>query len=434
MRISTSQIYENGAKNIQRSQSALYRLQNQMSTGRRILSPSDDPVAAAQALIVTQSLGVNTQHAANQGNASAQLGLVDNKLSSLTDLLQSIRDRVVQAGNTTLGDSGRQAIADELESNLADLLGIANSTNGTGEYLFSGYQGATQPFAINGSGIVSYSGDDGERLLQVASSRQMAVNVAGSDLFMNATSGNGVFVAATGGNGAGNNQGTATITAGSVLDQQKWQGAVSQLPGNPTLQIQFSVVGGVTSYQLYDATPAIPVALSAATPFISGQAISLTTTMPSPPATLPPGTDFGSQVVVTGKPEAGDTFTVKASSNQSLFQTVQSLIGTLRTPVGNTTYTATQLSNDLAGQLTNIDQAMSNVSRVQTTVGTQMRELDSLESMSSDLDIQYQATLLDLQGLDYAKAASEFIMQQTNLEAAQKSFMQVSGLSLFNYL
>lgn len=442
MRISTSQIFDAGVLGIQRNQTALYTLQNQLSSGKRVLTPEDDPVAAAQALIVAQSQAVNAQQVDSQGNAASQLGLVDSQLSSLSDLLQNVREKVVQAGSTaTLSTSDRQSIATELESRLGEILGIANSKNGSGDYLFSGYQGATLPFAVTAAvppattSPVGYFGDDGERLLQVSSSRQMAVNVAGSDLFMNVKAGNGTFVAATGGNlGGGINQGSATIDAGSVLDPQKWQAAINLLPANPALQIRFSVVAGVTSYQLYDATPATPVALSAVTPFTPGQAISLVTTMPSPPATLPPGTDFGSQVVVQGQPANNDTFTIKPSSSQSLFQTMQSLIGILRSPVGSPGYTTTEYSNALAGQLTNLDQAFGNVSRVQATVGTRMRELDSLGSAASDLDVQYQATLSKLQDLDYAKAASDFTQQQINLEAAQKSFVQISGLSLFNYL
>ncbi|WP_186411112.1 flagellar hook-associated protein FlgL, partial [Candidatus Propionivibrio aalborgensis] len=238
MRISTNQIYDAGALGIQRNQSALYKLQNQLSSGRRVLTPEDDPVAAAQALIVTQTRDVNAQHIKNQGNASGQLGLLDNQLSSLTDLLQNVRERVIQAGNTgTLTNSDRQTIATELESRLGEMLGIANSRNGSGDYLFSGYQGATLPFAIDASqsavppastSPVGYFGDDGERLLQVSSSRQLAVNVAGSDVFMSAKGGNGTFATSTGGNiGGGINQGTAAIDQGSVLDQQKWQVAVN---------------------------------------------------------------------------------------------------------------------------------------------------------------------------------------------------------------
>ncbi|MBV5345306.1 MAG: flagellar hook-associated protein 3, partial [Rhodoferax sp.] len=79
MRISTSQIYDAGVLGIQRNLSDLYKLQNQLSSGRRVLTPEDDPVAAAEALLVTQTQGVNAQQISNQGNATSQLGLVDSQ-------------------------------------------------------------------------------------------------------------------------------------------------------------------------------------------------------------------------------------------------------------------------------------------------------------------------------------------------------------------
>ena len=433
MRISTSQIYESGTVNIQRNQSALYKLQNQLSTGRRVLTPEDDPVAAAQALLVTQSREITAQHIENQGNADSQLGLVDSQLSSLGDLLQHVREKVIQAGNTaTLSNTDRQAIATELEARLSEMLGIANTQNGTGEFLFSGYQGGTRPFAIDASvaalppastSPVGYFGDDGERLLQVSSSRQMAVNVAGSEVFMQAKSGNGTFAVATGGNlGGGNNQGTAISDAGSVLDPQKWALAVNNpLAGQP-LEIRFSVAAGVTTYGVYDPVSAVTTGPLAFTP---GQAIPLLTSA---------GVDFGSQLVVQGVPANDDTFTVTPSASQSLFQTMQNLIGILRSSVGSATYSTTEYTNALGGQLTNLDQAFGNISRVQASVGSRMRELDSLGDTSSDLNVQHQQTLSKLQDLDYAKAISEYTQQQVQLEAAQKSFVQISSLSLFNYL
>lgn len=455
MRISTSQIYDAGALNIQRNQSELFRLQNQISTGRRMLTPADDPVAAAQALVVTQLQSVTAQHIANQKDASSRLGLVDSQLTSLTGLLQSVRDRVVQAGNTTLRNSDRESIATELESRLSEMVGIANSDDGSGDFLFSGYQGATRPFAISGSGAIvppattrpfAYAGDDGERLLQVSSSRQMAVNVTGNDVFMNSRSGNGTFAAATGGsvNTTANtpvldangdpviNQGTAIIDAGSVLDPQKWSLAVNNAAAGTPLEIRFyadPVVAGKIQYAIYDPVSINPPVLK---DYTSGQAISLVTS---------DGVDFGAQVVIQGQPQVtvgppatGDTFTIKPSASQSLFQTMQNVIGILRSPVGSTTYTTTQLANDLGGVLTNVDQGINNVTQVQATVGARMNELDSLGNASSDLSIQFAATLSDLQELDYVKALSDYAKQQVNLEAAQKSFVQISGLSLFNYL
>lgn len=430
MRISTSQIYDAGTVGIQRGQSSLYKLQNQLSTGRKVLTPQDDPVAAAQALVVTQSMEVNKQYIDNQGQAKSQLSLIDGKTSSLVDSLQTVRDRIIQAGNTTLSQSDRASIATELESRMGEMLGIANSDNGVGEHLFSGYSGNVLPFAIDGSqsppvgspsttSPVAYFGDDGNRLLQVSSSRQMAISVSGSDLFQNVKNGNGTFVTGTGGNGPGINLGTGKIDPGSVLDQQKWRGAVDSLGGQP-LEIQF--VSGGTQYQIFDPSSGTTTAPQN---YIKGQAIPLVTAS---------AVDFGAQVVISGQPGDGDTFLATPSTNQSVFQTMQNLVSILRTPVGTATYTSTQFTNDLRAELTNIDQALDNVSRIQSEIGTKLQEIDSLGSAATDADVQYKANLSDLQDIDYAKTISDFIQQQTNLEAAQKSFAQTSGLSLFKYL
>jgi flagellar hook-associated protein 3 FlgL len=161
-------------------------------------------------------------------------------------------------------------------------------------------------------------------------------------------------------------------------------------------------------------------------PFTPGQAIPLVTT-------VPPAADFGAQVVINGAPAAGDTFAITPSTNKSVFQTMQDLIDLLHAPIGSPA-ARTAFSGQLAGHLTNLDQAMANVSRVHSSVGARMQELDALSSNTTAVDIQYQQMLSDLQDLDYVKAISDFTRQQVSLEAAQKSFVQISGLSLFNYL
>lgn len=434
MRISTSQIFDAGLAGILRNQSALFKTQNQLSTGKRVLTPADDPGAASQALLVGQSQAVNAQQVDNQGAARSQLGLVDNQLSSLSDLLQNVRDRIVQAGNPALSLTDRQAIATELQSRLEEMTGIANAQDGTGQYMFSGYQSATRPFAVSGGSTTAYFGDSGERLLQVAASRQMAINVAGSDVFMNVRTGNGTFQATAGGNIAGgNNQGSGIIDRGSVLDPAKWSAAIAA--GTPNLAIKFNVTttGGVTTstYQLYDqadlaANGAAATPLTAAASFVPGQAIPLATTTPA--------VDYGAQVVITGQPANGDTFDVSPSSNQSLFATLQNVIATLQAPAGTASFSNAEYTNRIGNALTNIDQGLDNVSRVRSTVGARLNELDSLTNTAGDLDLQYQSTLSNLQDLDYAKAASDLSRQQMQLQAAQQSFVKVSGLSLFNFL
>jgi flagellar hook-associated protein 3 FlgL len=67
-------------------------------------------------------------------------------------------------------------------------------------------------------------------------------------------------------------------------------------------------------------------------------------------------------------------------------------------------------------------------------VGARSKEIDYLDSAGSDLDIQYASTLSDLQDLDVIKATSLYAQQQITLQAAQKSFTMMTGLSLFNYI
>ena len=447
MRISTSQIYGSGVRGMQRNQEQLVRLQNQLSSNRRILTPADDPIASARALNVTQSKDVAAQYAANQGDASDRLGLVDSQLTSLTDLLQSARSRVVQAGNTILGDSDRQAIATELEQDLEAMLGIANSRDAEGSYLFSGYQSETAPFARSAavapatSSSVTYFGDDGVLLLQVAASQQMAVNVTGSELFMDIRDGNGSFSTSAGRTGTGlANLGSGAVDDASVLDQTAWRNALNgfswQGTANRGLQVQFSSVAGVSNYQIFDtSTPAPPsvalppTAVSGVMPFTPGQVIRFATTAP-PAAAV---TDFGAQVVINGSPADGDAFTIKPSTNKSVFQTMQEMIDLLRAPLASNT-DRTAFSDQQAGHLTNFDQVLAKVSAVHTSVGARMQELEVLSNNASAVDIQYQETLSNLQDLDYAQALSDFTRHKVTLEAAQKSFVTISGLNLFNYL
>ena len=112
-----------------------------------------------------------------------------------------------------------------------------------------------------------------------------------------------------------------------------------------------------------------------------------------------------------------------------MFRTINDLIDLLQaSPSG------AALANGLAASQRNLDNAMENISTVRASTGARMRELDSVKNTGDDRALQYSQTLSALQDLDYAKASSELVQQQLNLEAAQKSFVKVAGLSLFNYL
>ena len=421
MRISTNSIYDAGVRAMQEQTEKLMQVQQQISSGRRILTPADDPVAAARVLEVSQSQSLNQQYATNTASASDSLTLEESVLGSISNLLQDVRESVVSAGNATFNDNDRKALANELAGRYQELLGLANSTDTSGQYMFSGYSGGLRPFSEVAPGQVKYNGDQGQRLIQVSPSRQIEVSDAGDIVFQRVPSGNGTFAAQA----AASNGGSAVIDMGTVLDLAKWNGPTN----NKDFTIKFSVSSGITTYDIIDnvsgnslLTGAAPAGPPYPRTYVPGGNIDFS-------QVGPPAFDFGAQVSINGAPANGDTFTVKASTNQDAFRTLNDLVNLLRT-----TPTGAQLTNGLATAITNIDNAMQTVLTVRTATGARLKELESVKNASDDRGLAYSQTMSGLQDLDYAKAASELAQQQVNLEAAQKSFAKVAGLSLFDYI
>lgn len=425
MRISTSMIYDSGVLAIQKQTTSLLQTQQQVASGRRMLSPSDDPVAAARALEVEQAKGVNAQYLLNQKAAAETLGQMESKLASTEDIIVRARTLALQAGNPALTQADRKSIASELRQEFTELLGLANSTDGLGQHLFSGYRSSALPFSgavesvtASASSDIAYAGDEGQRLMQVAASRQMAVSVSGTEVFTRIRNGNGTFRTAA----ASGNAGSGVIDQGAVLDPAKW--TAGNIPGSG-IKIVFSNVAGTLSYDIQDAASSVSL-LSAPIAYTTGQAIALV-------KQTAPAADYGAQVVINGTPAAGDSFAIAPSGNQSLFRTLGDLINAIEAPVSATTGN-TLLTNRLGSALANLDQAGNNVLAVRASIGSRLSELDGLGSSGEDLGIQYEKSLSRLQDLDYAAAITQLTQQQTYLEAAQKSFLKVNDLSLFNYV
>jgi flagellar hook-associated protein 3 FlgL len=406
MRISTKSIYENATTQLNTLQSNMARTQMQLATNKRMLTAADDPIASARALEVTQSKSLNEQYATNRSNANSSLSLVEGALSDSGDLLMDVQALVVQAGNGTLSKSDRLMIATEIEGRMQDLLGVANTADGSGGYLFSGYRGTTAPFIQTDSGA-AYQGDQGQRKLQVGSSRAIAISDSGSSIFENNRTGNGSYQTRM----VDGNQGGAIAVSGSVADATKLTGH------NYTLEFKVAGTPAVTTYSVTDTSTSPHSSVLADEPYVSGKQIAFD------------GTSFA----ITGAPANGDKFEVKPSEKESIFTTMTNLVNALRDSGEDTNARAT-LSNKLNTASEGLKSSLDNILTVRASVGSRMKELDYLDSSGSDLGIQYDATLSKLQDLDIVKAISQYATQQTTLEAAQKSFKTMSSLSLFNYI
>ncbi|HLI17599.1 MAG TPA: flagellar hook-associated protein FlgL [Rhodanobacteraceae bacterium] len=396
MRLSTSWMQQTAINSILSNQSAMAQTQAQLSSGKRILNASDDPVAAAQVLGLQQVEDANQQYQRNIDSAAAQLGLEGNALTQVTSILQSARSLALEGNNATESPSDRAAIATQLQQMFSQLVQTANSTDGQGNALFAGNAVLGTPF-VQGAGYdVTYAGDDGQRMVAAAPGMQVATGDPGSNVFMNIPAGNGRFVVQAG----ASNAGSLVVGASSVANTSTYT------PGSYT--VTFAADG---SWQAVNA--AGDNVGSGSYNSASGGAITFN----------------GMQIQLDGMPAAGDTLTVQSGATQSMFDSLGNLINAFRNmPAGS------KSSNVVNQQIEGIDQSLQRVLDVQAQVGARTNTLTQQKTTEGNLDVQYQGSISNLQNVDMASAIGQLNLQQVALEAAQQTYVKVQGMSLFDYL
>ncbi len=417
MRLSTSMMYANGLKGVLSQESDMNRLVEQVGSGRKNLSPADDPLSASMAINVAQTQAMNSTYQLNRNTAKTNLSQESNILDSITTALADVRTRVVQAGNGTFADSDRQALSTALKSARDALLGLANSTDGNGQYLFSGYQGGQIPYGQDSSGKITYSGAVGERTVQVDQSRQVSTSDIGKDVFGRANPGSQAYVSTAAATNTGTAQfGTVSVTPGST-----------SIGKNFSLQFEADPATGTMGYRVTttdpNANPPVPPVTTpappaAATAYTSGSSI-----------------DFGGvSVVISGAPKDGDVVDVQSvqSADVDLFNTLDNLIKVLDSPIAGDEVALAKLTNELATANKKLASNYDNVLTVAASVGARMNELEALDATGTQKGLSYSKSLSDLEDLDYYQGASQLALRQVALQAASAAFMTIQGSSLFS--
>ncbi len=245
MRISTQTIYTQSMQALNQQQAALLHVGQQIASGRRVLTPSDDPNAASLAVQVGQAQAITTQYTASRVGARNSLSMETSVLGSVTNAITSAKTLIVEAANGTLTDVDRASVASQLQGIYHTLLGQANATDGNGRYLFGGYQDGTTPFVVSG-GQVQYVGDSNVRSEQIDASRLMPVADNGASVFQGSQGTSGFMAVANDANaGAVTMQGPPAI-----VDQ-------SDPNFGSAFQIKFAVSGGSATYTIEDQAGAV---------------------------------------------------------------------------------------------------------------------------------------------------------------------------------
>ena len=315
MRISTSNFYNNTTTQLNELQSSISDLSTQVSTGKKGITPQDDPAAAVEILSLSQVTAADAQFTKNRVALKNTIGSASSALNGMVETLQGVNEQVVYGSTGSLSNQDRATISTTLQGQLNQLLSLANANDGAGHYLFSGFNVASNPSVVS-------------------------------------------------------------LTPGSV-----------SINGTPVSYDQYSYQGTSSSAQIQvDA----------------GRTASLDVTV----ADL-----FGSD------------------ANNFLNKLNKAI-----TVLGNPNQTASDAStvlNDLAGSF---KITFDNVLKAQSKVGIAQNQLESIDVLSVNKSNSNAKVLSALQDTDYNKTLSDLARQQVQLQAAQKSFQQISSLSLFNYI
>lgn len=398
MRLSTATIYNQSLNAMLAQESAYQDAAQEVASGTRVVNPSDDSLAAAQAVNVRQAISTNEQYADSRSAITTSLSQEEGTLDSINDAISSAMALLVQANNGTLSDADRESIATSLQGVYDTLVTLANATDSNGNYLFSGYQSQSPAFAENANGELVYQGDNNVVTQQVSSTQTMASGDTGATIFLSVSS-SADFIAE-----AGDNTGSVTYGGPDITNTQDANYGTGFV-------VTFSTATDGTAQ--YSIDGADPVAYS------SGDTLEVN----------------GLSLTLSGTPADGDTITVSAAADADpdLFATLKNLISVLQTPV-DTEADQANLSNTLSTASRELSNAQDTVLTVQTSVGSRLNQLEVLDTIGDDLALSYTERLSGLVDADYTESVTEYTALQVALQAAQQTFVSIQKMSLFEYI
>lgn len=396
-RISTGMMFSQSVSLMMAKQAKMSHLEQQIATGRRLVTAKDDPVASGAAVGLDRTLASLDRMQLNAGNVQNRLGLQENALAQVGDMMGRITELTIYANNPGLAAADKQSLVTEIEAIRGNLLAVANSTDGTGRYLFGGTDDGSPPFS-QVDGRVVYNGDQNQRQVEVGPDTYVLDALPGSEIFLRIGTGDGHVdgAAATG------NTGTGVLTNVTRDGSNSWDGKA--------FSVRFTAAD---QYELLDDT---------------GTVVST--------GTMKAGDDLilnGVRLHVDGKPAAGDTFNVSPATSRDIFSTLDSLIGSLKMDTGSASQSAAQ-QNLLQSGLRDVARASERMIDSRAAGGAQLKALDNAADMRESNTVTLKGTLSQMRDLDYADAISQYQLESTALQAAQTLFSQMQQMSLFNTL
>jgi flagellar hook-associated protein 3 FlgL len=407
MRISTGQLYDRSIQSVLDSQASLSDIQQQLSSGKKLLRPSDDPVGATQVIRLTEEIALIDQYKKNNNLLVNSLEQEETVLRSVNTSVDRARVLMLQSGNGIVGTEDRKAIATEISQIKDQLFDLMNSRNPAGEYIFAGFQSASPAFGFNPSAAgnkYSFEGDGGENKIQISDTVKQQMNNSGLDVFENVLSRLKSSVGAS----VGATDVSIDVQGQSAFDKFHKESYDAITPANNQFQIEILSANEAQITNLGSGTVLDTVDFSSGSVFLFK----------------------GLEINITGN--SGDTvnFELEPPQKKNIAETLNDFVNALN----NENITDSDFERALSDAFVGVDNSRTSIANAVSNLGARRNITDAVFASNLDLEISNKAARSNIQDVDYAEAVSELSRQETALQAAQATFSRVTGTSLFDFI
>lgn len=403
-RVSTFTQYQNLTSSLMRKQSMINETNEQLATGKRMQTAGDDPVASVSTQNYKQQLVQIDQYQKAITLAGNRLGSLETALSGAENYIDSTKQKVIGMINGAMAADDRTAFKSELESLYEGLMSLANSQDEGGNYVFAGNQTDTKPFVEDVSGTVQYLGDNGHREAKIDTSVTVATSQSGQQVFMEIENPYGDF-----------RPDFAGLKSESKLSLLS---ASNNMPTDThSYRVAFVDDGsGKLNYELYQGTGNTPITTGA---YDATVGIKYKDTAGN--------IDLDFQF--DGDIQPGDEVTLNPGKTFDLFQTMNDAIKYSEYPS-----TSPEARAGLQQTIDDLNAAFVHMNQQRSEVGTNLKKLETYESIHQDVELTLSKANGSLEDIDYSKAIVELNQNMIAMQAAQAAFNKTKELTLFNYL
>ena len=399
-RISSFHNYQAVQTDFRRQEGNIHHNQEQLASGKKLLSPSDNPLATHYVQNASQQSEQIRQHIENISLARGRLDSQEVILSNMEGLAAQSKTVMMRMINGAWSDSEREAYGKEIAAHKRNFVELANSKDENANYIFSGTKLDKKPFFNDSNGAIAYAGDGYSRKLKVSNFYEIPIHEPGNELFMEIK------------NGLGDYAPSYALQTGSELLLEKAVNIDKEDAG--AYQVTFVSLGNDSlghesfGYELMR----------------NGKVVKTDQYDPSLDINYK-----GLSISFKGKISPGDTVTLEAENKLNAFEAFERVAALVKESGYDESKTA-----EFDRLIVDFDSIFSHIGRARTTLGVRLNTLDTQEHQHEDFIMALEKSKSNFEDLDYSEAVVEFSKNTRALQASQTAFGKTKDLSLFNYI